>query len=103
MQRIRQRRPNRKHVLASVGIVLTSGLYWLLQRFFSPILSIGIIGAVLLLLAIIGGYLYNWRWTGVGRYDPCTARDARGCIRMDVARSPLGAQKVTKLRRANAR
>jgi uncharacterized protein YjbI with pentapeptide repeats len=44
-------------------------MYWLLQRFFSPVVGIGIIAVLLWLLVIIGGYRYNWRWTGVGQYS----------------------------------
>ncbi len=73
MWKTRRWQLHRKYILALVGIGLIAGVYWLLQRFFSPItsvgISLGIVGALLLLLAIIGGYRYNWQWTGVGEYS----------------------------------
>ncbi len=74
MRRRRYWQPGIILVLAFVGVgALLAGMYWLLQQFFSPAVSLsitlGVSGAFLFLWAIAGGYRYNWRWTGVGQYS----------------------------------
>jgi len=69
MGQIRRGRRIRTYLLGLVGGVVIVNVYWFLHLRFSFLVSIVGVVALLFLLAIIGGYHYNWRWTGIGQYS----------------------------------
>jgi len=60
----------KKHLVMFTGVVAAGYSYYLVITLFQPSLAvrIGLTGVLVLLLVILGGYVYNWRWTGLGSY-----------------------------------
>jgi hypothetical protein len=60
----------KKHLVVFTALVAAVYSYYLVTTLVQPLVAahIGLIGVLLLLLVIIGGYTYNWKWTGLSDY-----------------------------------
>lgn len=69
MRRVQRRRRGTKLILSLLGLVILATVYWFLRQHFSSVVA-GIAGVVTILffVAVVGGYLGNWHWTGLGHY-----------------------------------
>jgi hypothetical protein len=99
LRQLRSWRPTRRQLLVSVSVIGTLTAIWLLlftliligidfqalqlavrrSPLRAVVVTVGVIIALGMLLAVIGGYYYNWRWVGVGQYTTMAFTETNRC------------------------